>query len=333
MPTRAKIYIAGVITLGALQLTIAVLRWHSSNVIAVSSLALLAVVASALKVRLPQISSTISGNCIFILIGICVLPLPETIAIACASALMQSIWRPKRRPLPLQIAFNVGALVTSATVSYWVVWQIPPALDHFRPLAITAAGCVFFVLNTGAVALVLSFVEDKPPQSMWGKNYWFSLPYYVLASSLAALFVASINYRGRPFIAALLITLLALFWILRAGGLPAAFRTSIDLRRRRRYEGIHASVGLRWEDRHGEQHEANAHVLDISSLGARLECHMPASADILRVTSDRCHLSVDAEVQSCQFVQGTYIVAVEFFISLTRAQLADFLVTREAVEV
>jgi hypothetical protein len=218
-------------------------------------------------------------------------------------------------------------------VSYWVVWQIPPALDHFRPLAITAAGCVFFVLNTGAVALVLSFIEDKPPQSMWGKNYWFSLPYYVLASSLAALFVASIDYREWPFIAALLITLFALFWIWRAGGFPVTFRSSINRRRERRYEGIHASVGLRWEDRHGEQHEANAHVLDISSRGARLECPMPTSTDILHVTSDRYRLSVDAEVQSCQFVQGTYIVAIEFFISLTRPQLVDVLVTREALEV
>ncbi len=70
-----------------------------------------AMVASAMKIRLPGFHTTISTNFVFILIGIALFSFGETVLIGLGGALVQSLWNSQRRPKPVQALFN-GACLT-----------------------------------------------------------------------------------------------------------------------------------------------------------------------------------------------------------------------------
>src|SRR5438552_12083767 len=121
MPKNANIYIALIITLGlALLAGSLVFRAEFSDLPRYFSYLLLAVFASTLKVRLPGITGTISVNFLFILIGIADFTLAETLTMGCAAILIQCIWRTKRRPQVVQVAFNMAALAISIAVAFQV---------------------------------------------------------------------------------------------------------------------------------------------------------------------------------------------------------------------
>ena len=62
-----------------------------------------------MKVRLPGMESTLSVHFLFVLLGILELSLAETLVIGCSAVLVQSVWKTKRKPQPIQVVFNVSA--------------------------------------------------------------------------------------------------------------------------------------------------------------------------------------------------------------------------------
>src|ERR1017187_1436764 len=85
MRLAAKIYIATVLLLGAA--SIAVASWHVASPAKFLCIFGAALIASGLKVRLPEIFGTLSVNYFFILLGITDLTSGEALAIGCGSAL------------------------------------------------------------------------------------------------------------------------------------------------------------------------------------------------------------------------------------------------------
>src|SRR5260370_7227405 len=102
MCIKAKIFVAATTALGVMVLAIALGHWQSANLLRFSCYLLVAVLASALKVRLPGIEGTMSVNFLFVLLGILELSLPETLIIGCASPLVQCFWQALHKPLPVQ---------------------------------------------------------------------------------------------------------------------------------------------------------------------------------------------------------------------------------------
>jgi diguanylate cyclase (GGDEF)-like protein len=62
-----------------------------------------AVLACSLKVSLPGIAGARSVNYLFILIGVIMLDLPQTLLVGVACTLMQCLWKPKQRPTPIHL--------------------------------------------------------------------------------------------------------------------------------------------------------------------------------------------------------------------------------------
>ena len=58
----------------------------------------LACIGSTLKINLPKIRGTMSVNFVFILIGVALLTVPETMTIGCTAALVQCFWKARKRP-------------------------------------------------------------------------------------------------------------------------------------------------------------------------------------------------------------------------------------------
>src|SRR5215470_3241349 len=114
MPIRAKVFIGLTAAAGATVLATALLRWHSDDLLKFACYLLIAVVAATLKVRLPGIEGTMSVHFLFVLLGVLELSLPETLVIGCAAALVQSLWRPRQRPEPVKVIFNVLSMTANA---------------------------------------------------------------------------------------------------------------------------------------------------------------------------------------------------------------------------
>src|SRR5215467_7446801 len=118
MPRNAKAYITMVIVSGMALLLLAAGSWSSTNMRQFAIYLALAAFASALKVRIPGMESTISPNFVFLLLGMVALPFSQVAVISLAAALVQSLWFAAKRPRLVQVAFSAAGLVLSSSVAY-----------------------------------------------------------------------------------------------------------------------------------------------------------------------------------------------------------------------
>src|SRR5713226_5137424 len=117
MSTRTKIFVAATTVIGTWVLASALWHWQSANLLRFSCYLLVAVLASALKVRLPGIEGTMSVNFLFVLLGILELSLPETLIIGCAATLVQCFWQALQKPSPVKVVFNVSMMANAIWLS------------------------------------------------------------------------------------------------------------------------------------------------------------------------------------------------------------------------
>src|SRR5467141_1361422 len=160
MPSLAKAYIAMIGAVAATVLSVVAARWNPENLGRFFLFFALAMVASAMKIRLPGFKTTISINFVFILIGIALFSFGETVLIGLGGALVQSLWNTQTRPKSVQVLFNAACLTVCTAAAFWVSHSIPTMLGLNSMAAMMILGaCVYVMLNTGLVSLVISLVE------------------------------------------------------------------------------------------------------------------------------------------------------------------------------
>lgn len=189
MSLRAQIYIGSVIALGnAILVGCVASDPHFPDTARFLQLLTLAILASTFKIRLPRMEGTISLNFVIYLLSISVLSLTETVLMATAATVVQSLWRAKKRPAIIKVMFNVSALVISGSAAYVASQQ----MGHTQTLvpALVLAGIVLFVLNSWVVSLVVAFTTGSSASSVWRNcNHWTFL-YYLLGACVAGLVTA-----------------------------------------------------------------------------------------------------------------------------------------------
>ena len=156
----------------------------------------LALLTSALKVRLPGITGTISVNFLFVLVATAVFSFSETVILASVASIVQSFWKARRRPKMLQVAFNVATLAISSGIAYRAAHAIANVRANSTLLLLPLATCFYFTSNTLLVSGVLALVDTKPLLSVWKQCYLWSFPYYLIGASIAGLVVLCANTMG-----------------------------------------------------------------------------------------------------------------------------------------
>jgi hypothetical protein len=195
MPSLAKAYIAMIAALATAVLTVVAYRWNPENLGHFVLFFALALVASAMKIRLPGFKTTISTNFVFILIGVVLFSFGETVLIGLAGALVQSLWKPQRRPKPVQVLFNGACLTVCAAAAFWASHRALAMLGTYSVAAMIALGaCVYVVLNTGLVSLVISLAEGRSLKHIWPQCYEWTFPYFLVGAAVAGL--ASVSSRA-----------------------------------------------------------------------------------------------------------------------------------------
>jgi hypothetical protein len=209
MSTRAIVYITSVVIAGAAVLSNAILGWTSESLPAFSALMLLTLVLSALKISLPRITGTISGGFLPVLVGIALLPASHAVLLGAVSAVVQTMWRARVRPQPVQVAFNVAVLAISAMAA----WQVPRLLELTSVAAVlTIAVIVNYLVDVLMVSTVLCLVEEKPLSNILDNCNFWSLPYYAGGALIAAGVTAS---GSSPYWPAVLLTIPMMYALYR----------------------------------------------------------------------------------------------------------------------
>ncbi len=145
-----------------------------------------ALLASVLKVTLPDIESTMSMNFLLTLICILELGLPETLIIGVMKTLLQFYWRPARKPKPIQLVFNLSQVTVCCAAAYGSFKLV--AVHNFHgaiPLGLLAAAVTHFVFNTIAMSIIIGLTEEKSVRKVWTEIYLWTFPYYLVGAAIA----------------------------------------------------------------------------------------------------------------------------------------------------
>ena len=195
MSRKAWIFLIVVCLLGFGTALYGVWTWQVDNAPKFIAYFLIALLASRLKVILPEITGTISVNFLFILIGIVELTFSETLVVGCSAIIAQCFISRKKWPKPKQILFNV----CSASFAIWAAYYVyhGPLRAHMQQnfsLLLIVSACTYFLLNTLPVSMIIALTEGKSLRKVWTDCYFWSFPYYLVGAAIAGL-VSWINER------------------------------------------------------------------------------------------------------------------------------------------
>lgn len=207
IPLAAHVYIALVVLLGLSSLSASLWFWRCENVSRFILYMAVSLLSSGFKVPLPGVQATISVNYLVILAGFIQLTLPETLMLGLASSFVQSLWHAKAQPRLIQLLFNVTSIPIAITGGYWIYHLDTVRLvgiQMYPALRLGTAACVYYLLNTVSVALVVALTEQRSALRIWKEAYLWSLPYYMLGASITSALM--FNMKQLSWTALLLVT-------------------------------------------------------------------------------------------------------------------------------
>jgi diguanylate cyclase (GGDEF)-like protein/putative nucleotidyltransferase with HDIG domain len=185
LPAGAQVFIGLVIAAGTACLVHADLHQSSKNIAEFICYLGVAILGSRLRVTLPGITGTLSVNFLFILVAIAELGYAEAVTLGAAAMVAQSLF--PGRPSAVQLTFNVCAGSLSTALAF-LAYHDPLCnrLIVSRALLLCLAASIYFMVNAGCIAAVISFSQGQPLQRILIECYFWSFPYYLLGGGIAA---------------------------------------------------------------------------------------------------------------------------------------------------
>jgi hypothetical protein len=211
LPIKAKVMIGMVAVASLCALSFGVVRWQTQAWPQLLLLMAAAALSSRLKVKLPGLTSSMSGNLPVILLGVTQLGLFSSMLVAVTAAIAQSYTSGGNRTKPIQFVFNACTLLNASGLAYLAYHsQIGPrATAHTMSLLLAAA--TYFVANTAPVASIIGLTEGGNPFALWHKVFLWSFPNYVIGAGLTAIASAFSTISGLATLAALMAVLFAVY--------------------------------------------------------------------------------------------------------------------------
>jgi len=194
MPRTAKAYIALVLASGTVILFLAARWWSSASLTQFAALLCFTLLASTLKVRIPGMTSTISPNFAFLLIGIAFFSFSQVIVAALCAGLLQSFWRPKSSPRMVQVLFSAATLVLSSAFAFAGSHLIVRPFDANNVVALVLlAGTFYLSMNTVLVSIVVGLTEQQPIRQVCQHCYQWVFPYFAFGMVVSGLMSGSFS--------------------------------------------------------------------------------------------------------------------------------------------
>jgi len=244
----AKAYIAGTLFLGACALVYAGMIWPSPDLYRFAFYLAVAGFAAGLKVRLPGSEATLSVTFFFQLLASIELGFSQAVAVSLLGGIIQTCWRPKVRPQPIQVIFSSSALALSAgaaALAFDSPWIRQLDLEFTTRVALSTG--ILFLINNLLIAGIVCLTQSN---RLWPtlRSFAWYFPYYLAAAIVVALFHVLSRAAG---------------WQTALLSLPAVYVI---------YRAYQAQIErVESHSRHVEQMAA-LHVRTIESLALAIEC-------------------------------------------------------------
>src|ERR1035438_5444803 len=167
LPIKAKVMIGMVAVASLCALSFGVVRWQSQAWPQLVLLLAAAALSSRLKVKLPGLTSTMSGNLPVILLGVTQLGLLGSLLVAATAAVAQSYGSGKKVN-PVQFLFNTCTLMNACALAYFA-YHSHLLSGHVGGTAVSlaAAAAAYFLGNTAPVASIIGLTEHNNPFVLW----------------------------------------------------------------------------------------------------------------------------------------------------------------------
>ena len=161
-------------------------------------LAFLTLISGSATVKLPSVPATISISETFVFTSVLLFGQQAGTLTVALDGLVISFWLARKQPRFAQTLFNVAAPSLSiwlAASAFYAAAGVEPLIrqasditDLVLPLFLFTV--LYFLLNSGFIALAISFESTISPYTIWRKNFmWLSLNYFGGASVAALLVV------------------------------------------------------------------------------------------------------------------------------------------------
>ena len=188
MPRNAKLYAYAVAAGGVGTLACAGALWTSPSPIRFLVCLCLALLGSTFKVKLPGMESCISPNFVALLYSVGTMSWQESVVMAGAAGIMQTLWRAEKRPMLIQVLFNGANLALALGTAFVVSDALAGGRILFR-LAI--AVMVFEVLNTFSVSMIVTLITGDRLKGIWRNCHLWTFPYHLCGAVMAGVWIQS----------------------------------------------------------------------------------------------------------------------------------------------
>jgi len=211
LPIKAKVMIGMVAVASLCALSFGVVRWQTQAWPQLVLLSAAAALSSRFKVKLPGMTSSMSGNLPVILLGATQLGLIASLLVAVTAAIAQS-YSGGNKTKPIQFVFNACTLLNATGLAYLAYHsQILSAHATAHTMSLLLAAVTYFFANTAPVASIIGLTEGGSPFAIWHKVFLWSFPNYVIGAGLTAIASAFSTISGLATMASLLAVLFAVY--------------------------------------------------------------------------------------------------------------------------
>ncbi len=212
LPIKAKVMIGMVAAASLCALSFGVVRWQAQAWPQLVLLLAAAALSSRFKVKLPGMTSSMSGNLPVILLGVTQLGLFASLLVAVTAAIAQSYSSGGNKTKPIQFVFNACTLLNAAGLAYLAYHsQLFAGRASANAMSLVLAAATYFLANTAPVASIIGFTEGGNPFALWHKAFLWSFPNYVIGAGLTAIVATFTTVSGLATVAALMAVLFGVY--------------------------------------------------------------------------------------------------------------------------
>jgi len=206
LPRAARLFVAAVVLSGGVLLVLSLRVANFDRVPLLIALVVSAMVSARFKLRLPTTKnySTMSVSSGVMFTSLLLLGPHPTMVVAAAGAWCQSTFGTRRPNRVYQTLFNIASLLL-AVQAFGFVYRLTGGTigqvlwpDVATPLG--AATLAYFLVNVGAVAVVVALSARQRIAYVWHHDFVWGAPSYFVAAGAAVLAAAAVERSAYAFI-------------------------------------------------------------------------------------------------------------------------------------
>lgn len=181
-----KAFIGFMVCAAAATIADAVLHGRGWHPYLALTLLLVAAATSRMKVTIPGINGNMSVNLPFLLLSVITLSATESILIACASTIIQTLPKDGSKLKPVRVLFNVSMMAFASGAAALLFHKQGGLSWASAQLLLAATTATFFLGQTLPVSVIVALTDGGAIRRIWTNIAQMSFPYYVVSAGVTS---------------------------------------------------------------------------------------------------------------------------------------------------